>query len=78
VGIQLDTDSAVKPGVFYEHFLDPGGERGHKAQKYRLGAGLGVKIDKHHRLKFKFFQDKEIDGDGDKERIASIGYRYSF
>jgi len=76
--IQFDTDSAIKPEVFYEHFMDPQAKSGHKAQKYRLGLGLGAKLSKHHRLKFKFFQDKEIDGDGDKERIASVGYRYQF
>ena len=76
--LRLNTDSPVTPELFYEHTLDPNGESGHKAQKYRLGGGLAAKIDKQHRLKFRFFQDKEIDGDGDKTRVASIGYRYSF
>ena len=76
--LQVDTDSSLKPGVFYEHFLDPGGDAGHKSQKYRLGAGVTFKINATHRLKLKLFQDKEIDGDGDKQRVVSLGYRYSF
>ena len=76
--MQLDTSSPLKPGVFYEHFLDPGGDAGHKSQKYRLGASVTFKVNATHRLKIKLFQDKEIDGDGDKQRVVSLGYRYSF
>ena len=76
--IQIDTNSMAKPELFYEHFLDPAGEENQKAQKYRVGGGVGLKLSKQHRLKFKFFQDKEIDGDGDKVRVIAIGYRFSF
>lgn len=74
--LRIDTSTSIRPEVFYEHYLDPIEASGHKVQKIRAGAGLGVKLNKHHRLKFRFFQDKEIDGDGDKNRIAAIGYTY--
>jgi hypothetical protein len=74
--LRIDTSTAIRPEVFYEHYLDPFEASGHKVQKVRVGAGLGVKLNKNHRLKFRFFQDKEIDGDGDKNRIAAVGYHY--
>ena len=76
--LQFDTKSMAKPELFYEHFLDPAGEENQKAKKYRVGGGVGLKLSQEHRLKFKFFQDKEIDGDGDKVRVIALGYRYNF
>ena len=74
---QISTGSIVRPGAFFEHYLDPKGENGNKAKKYRLGADLGIKIHQDHRLKIKLFQDTELDGDGDKVRVVALGYRYS-
>ena len=78
LSLGVSTGTMFKPGAFYEHFMDPSGESGHKAQKYRAGLGVGVKLSQEHRVKIKLHQDTEIDGDGDKERVISLGYRYSF
>ena len=77
LNIQISTGSIFRPGAFYEHFIDPNGEANEKAKKFRIGADLGIKIDQNHRLKIKFLQDTEIDGDGDKVRVVALGYRYS-
>ena len=74
--LRVKAGSSLKPELLYEHFTDPNEEPESSVQKDRLGFGLGIRFDTRHRLKLKFFQDTEIDGDGDKERIASVGYRY--
>ena len=77
LSLKISTGTAVRPGVFYEHFLDPQGGATKKAQKHRIGGDVSLKIKKNHRLKMRYFQDTEIDGDGDRVRVAALGYRYS-
>lgn len=76
--VRLATGSAIRPELFYEHFLDPFGDANRKSQKQRMGGGAGVKLTPHHRVKIKLFQETELDGDGDKVRVASLAYRYRF
>lgn len=76
--LQLNTDSALTPDAFYEHFDDPNADKEQRAQQRRLGAGLAIKLGANHRFKLKAFQDTELDGDGDKERVLAAGYRYGF
>lgn len=76
--LQLNTDSALTPDAFYEHFDDPNADKKQRAQQSRLGAGIAIKLGANHRFKLKAFQDTELDGDGDKERVLAAGYRYGF
>ena len=77
LSLKVSTGTMLRPGAFYEHFMDPQGEADQKAQKQRFGGDLSLKLNKRHRLRLKYFQDTEIDGDGDKVRVTAMAYRYS-
>ena len=77
LSLKISTETMFRPGAFYEHFLDPQGEVGEQAQKHRIGGDLSIKLDPTHRIRLKYFQDTELDGDGDKVRVYAMAYRFT-
>jgi len=67
-----------KPGIYYEHFLDLSETQENMSADYRLGLSIGSRITRAHRLKLKLFQNTELNGDDDKERVLSLSYHHYF
>jgi hypothetical protein len=63
-----------RPGIYYEHFLDLSESRENMSADHRLGLSIGSRITRKHRLKLKFFQNTELNGDFDKEVVFYLGY----
>ena len=42
----------------------------------RHGLSISSRLTRKHRLKLRFFQSTELNGDEDKERIVTLGYTY--
>lgn len=78
ISARVATPSIITPELFGEWFVDPTGEGDRPVQDQRLGGGVGLRLTKIHRLKLKLFYDKEIDGDGDSARVASVAYTYRY
>lgn len=75
---RVATPSIITPELFGEWFVDPTGEGDRAVQDQRLGGGVRLRLTKIHRLRLKLFYDKEIDGDGDSARVASVAYTYRY
>ena len=78
VSLSLSLFPYFKPGIYYEHFLDLSENLDKMSADQRLGLSVGSRISRKHRLKLKFFQNTELNGDEDKERVFSLGYHYHF
>lgn len=65
-----------KPGFFYEHFLDLKEAQSHMSADDRRGISVSSRIHRQHRLKLRFFQSTELNGDDDKERIFTVDYTF--
>ena len=76
IALSVAVSDYFRPGLFYEHFLDLRESGSQMSADDRRGLSISSRLTRKHRLKLRFFQSTELNGDEDKERIVTLGYTY--